>query len=430
MGVALLKASRGLPHELSSGCEDAQASTCSALSVERVTELSTFLALQPVWNKLCDEAGIDYPFLRYEWVRTWWECFGAEKELFVLLVKSGQEIIAIAPLMLSRGRMYGIKVRRLEFISNVHTPRFDFIITRQPDDVYRAIWTYLVGCRTLWDVLVLSQLPAGSRTLDELPRLAAEERFLGGLWRSGNSPYVPLRGTWDGYINGLHRKHRSNLRNRLKRLSRRGEVAVETIATIEHAASALTDGLLLEAAAWKGAAGTAICCRPEVRQFYTKLAERAAACGWLRLHFLTLDHQRIAFQYSMFCRNKLYLLKPGYDPAYAAYAPSSLLCYFVLRDAFAHGVAEHDFLGIAEPWKLEWTLETRPHACLFVFARLWRLRALYSIKFRLVPMVRQSRLYPPLRNIVVKLMARADGRGHKLKPDLQRSPGLGGICCR
>jgi len=415
MGFALLKESLGLPRRACSGFQEAKATAGPPLSVERVTEFSTFLALQPLWNRLCDDAGIDHPFLRHEWIRTWWECFGAGKELFVLLVKSGQEIIAIAPLMLGRARMYGLKVRRLEFISNVHTPRFDFIVARQQDDAYGAIWTYLVSCSGLWDVLSLSQLPAGSRTLEELPRLAAGGGFLSGLWLSGDSPYLPLHGTWDAYVKGLDQKHRSNLRNRLKRLSRRGEVGVETIATIEHVASALTDGLLLEAAAWKGAAGTAICCRPEVQQFYTKLAERAAERGWLRLHFLTLDHHRIAFQYSMFCRDKLYLLKPGYDPAYAPYSPSNLLCYLVLRDAFDHSLAEHDFLGTAESWKLEWTLATRPHSCLFVFPRLLRLRLLHYIKFRLIPSVRQSRFYPRLRDILVELKARAEVRRHKLK---------------
>jgi CelD/BcsL family acetyltransferase involved in cellulose biosynthesis len=386
------------------------APAASDVRVETISNYEAFLDLEPVWNNLVEAAGIDHPFLSHEWVRTKWECFGEGKELHILLVKDGTEPIAIAPLMVSHGRMYGLKVRQIESIGNIHTQRFDFIVARSARQAYRAIWKHLLHENDRWDVLQLCQLPAGSRTLEELSKLAAGDGFLTGLWHSGDSPYLPLPGTWESYMKSLNAKHRANLRNRLKRLSRLGEVAVETIESVEHVAGALTDGLRLEAAAWKRNAGTAICCRPELRLFYTKLAERVAKRGWLRLYFLTVDHRRIAFHYSVCWRDKLYLLKPGYDPAYAPYSPSNLLCNMVLHDAFDRGLAEYDFLGAAEPWKLEWTRETKPHYWLFVFPRLWRPRLLYSVKFRLIPRLQQWRFYARLRDIVVRLRTRADAR--------------------
>src|SRR2546430_16449164 len=119
MGFALLKESLGLPRRACSGFQEAKATAGPPLSVERVTEFSTFLALQPLWNRLCDDAGIDHPFLRHEWIRTWWECFGAGKELFVLLVRSGQGILAIARLLSGPARVYGFKGRARECFSTV-----------------------------------------------------------------------------------------------------------------------------------------------------------------------------------------------------------------------------------------------------------------------------------------------------------------------
>jgi CelD/BcsL family acetyltransferase involved in cellulose biosynthesis len=100
----------------------------------------------------------------------------------------------------------------------------------------------------------------------------------------------------------------------------------------------------------------------------------------LRLYFLTVNRRRIAFHYSLCYRNKLYLLKQGYDPNYAPYSPSNLLCEKVLRDAFERGVTEYDFLGAEADWKLEWTRETRPHHWLFVFPNRPRTRFLYWTK--------------------------------------------------
>src|SRR5687767_5312751 len=112
------------------------------LQVETISDFHKFLELEPIWNALIEEAEIGHPFLNHEWVKAWWESFGTGKELHILLVRSGGEPVAIAPLMLTRSHMYGVKVRRLEFIYNVHTPRFDFIIARRHDDVYRALWNY------------------------------------------------------------------------------------------------------------------------------------------------------------------------------------------------------------------------------------------------------------------------------------------------
>ncbi|HEY7532967.1 MAG TPA: hypothetical protein VH681_09355, partial [Nitrospiraceae bacterium] len=95
------------------------------LEVELIEDYEAFLALAPRWNELVVEAGIDHPFLRHEWVRTWWECFDHGGKLHILLVKDGDDLIGIAPLMLDRGWIYGWHARRLRGIANVYTERFD-----------------------------------------------------------------------------------------------------------------------------------------------------------------------------------------------------------------------------------------------------------------------------------------------------------------
>src|SRR5690349_13245603 len=89
------------------------------LRVELVEDEDAFLSMGPVWNRLVDEARVDHPFLRHEWVRSWWECFQPDGKLHILVVMEGAEPIAIAPLMFDQGRVYGCAVRRLRGIANV-----------------------------------------------------------------------------------------------------------------------------------------------------------------------------------------------------------------------------------------------------------------------------------------------------------------------
>jgi CelD/BcsL family acetyltransferase involved in cellulose biosynthesis len=368
-----------------------KAAVHAAIRIEAITGPQSFLDLEPVWNEVAEAAGLDHPFLEYAWVRTWWEAFGAGSTLHVLVLWAGDRPIAIAPLILTPVRMWGIKVRRLGFFYNAHVPRADFLIAERREEVYRAIWDYL-SRNPFWDLLQLCQLPEGCPTLAEIPKLAAAARCRTGVWTSEASPYVPLRPSWDEYFDGLAAKHRSNLRNRFKRLKAEGPVEMETIASAEGLAEGVDAGLRLEAAAWKGEAETAIRCDGATSRFYSTLAGRAADHGWLGLHFLRAGETRIAFDYSLSYKNRIHLLKLGYDPAYARFSPSNLLLCLVLQNAFEQGVAEYDFLGADADWKLSWARQVKRHFWLFVFPDTFKGRFLHRIKFQLVPLLKRAGL--------------------------------------
>jgi CelD/BcsL family acetyltransferase involved in cellulose biosynthesis len=359
-----------------------------ALRVEAVTGYEAFLELEPAWNRLVEAAGIDHPFLEHVWVRTWWECFGSGGTLHILVVKAGDEPIAIAPLILTRVRMWGIPVRRLGFFYNAHVPRAGLIVARRNAEAYRAIWSHLASQQS-WDLLQLCQLPEGSDTLAGISEMATRDGFPVGVWRSCESPHLPIRTRWTEYFGSLTAKHRANLRNRFKRLRALGPVELEAITSQHFLADALSDGLGLEAAAWKRDAGTAISCDPNVARFYTSLAQRAEQRGWLRLQFLEAGAKRIAFDYSLCYKNRLYLLKLGYDPDYAQYSPSNLLTQLALEASFERGEVEYDFLGDNLDWKKCWSRDVRPHYWLYVFADTLKGRFLRELKFKWIPLLRR-----------------------------------------
>ena len=369
------------------------------LRVETVNDLPSFLDLEEPWNLLVQEAGIPYPFLRHEWVRIWWECFGGGRELRIVLVRDGPDLIGLAPLMLGQGSMYGIRARRLEFLADIHTRVSDFVVGRRPREAHRAIWAHLAR-QPDWDLLLLRDLPEESGVLAQLPGLARADGFPVGRWPSHQCPYVPLAGGWDAYFQGLRPKHRSNLRNRFKRLGRIGAVERELVSTADQ--GALDDALRIEALGWKGTKGTAIRNQPELERFYRRLTEEASDQGWLRLHFLRVGGRRIAFQYHLEYGDRVYVLKLGYDPEFAPCSPQNLLCSLVLEDAFARGLGSYEFLGSREPWKLEWAREARPLDWLFVFRNHPRGQLLHGVKFRVIPWLRQAPLYAGLRDLVFR----------------------------
>ncbi len=355
------------------------------LRVETISSYQEFLRLEPAWDEVVNASGAQHPFLEHAWIRTWWDCFGAGSKLHIFIVKQGAEIIAIAPLILTTVRRFGLSMRRLGFFYNAHVPRADFIVAKRPPEAHRAIWHHLLSESNSWDLLQLCQLQEGSTTLDEMRRLAAEARCPNGVWLSGASPYVLLNTSWREYWDGLAAKHRSNLRNRSKRLNQTGITKMETICCGDSLPEALQAGLRLEAAAWKRDAGTAISCDPSVQMFYETFARRAAEKNWLRLNFLCAGAQRVAFDYSFEYRDQTFLLKLGYDPAFSAYSPSNLLLSMALENAFEQGFTKYDFLGESADWKRCWTKQSTPNYWLFVFSNSFKGSWLHFLKFRVGP---------------------------------------------
>ena len=352
--------------------------------VDVISEYDAFVNLEGAWNDAVERAGIPHPFLRHEWVRTWWDAFGGRSTLHILVVRTGGRIAAIAPLMRDTTSMYGIPARRIRFIQNDHTPRTDFIIASDPDDSYRAIWGALHGDGA-WDVLQLSQLERTSATPTRLRELAAADGCRVGIWTSGDSPFLTLAGSWDDCFATLPAKFRSNLRNRLSRLVKIGEPSLEILTGRDAILAARDDAWRLESSGWKNESGTAITSDAAVHRFYTSLIDRGTAAGWLHLLFLRVGDRRIATSYGATFNGRLMLFKTGYDPEYATCSPFKLLTYFALQDACARGLVELDFLGDAEPWKLEWTSTARGHDWMFVFANSIRAQLLHRIKFQWGP---------------------------------------------
>ena len=58
----------------------------SAVQVRRLTD-AEFGALRDDWNALLCRSAADNIFLTWEWLHTWWEHFGSNKNLLLLAIE-------------------------------------------------------------------------------------------------------------------------------------------------------------------------------------------------------------------------------------------------------------------------------------------------------------------------------------------------------
>ena len=350
--------------------------------------------LAPVWNTVVERAALTHPFATHEWMRAWCATQIDPARLRCFVVRAGDDVVAIAPLVERRGPT-GLTLTR-SGVSCAHTPRLDLIVADRHEESYRLLWQ-AIAPRGWTESLELQDLDVNGPTFPAIKRLARRDGLLVGCHPTLDAPYIDLAGTWDEYYRALHPERRDTLSRRLRRLSRLGDVRLETVRDRAALPEALDRAFQLEAAAWKYSAGTAILCRPELVRFYTEMAHGMAARGWLRLQFLTVRGERIAFLLGLEYGNRLYSLKTGYDPAYSSYSPGQQLFQLAIRDAFERGLDAVDLLGARTAWKLHWTARSAQHYRVTVLPRTVAGRLAHAIRFRMIPGIRRSHLYREYR---------------------------------
>ncbi len=125
--------------------------------------------------------------------------------------------------------------------------------------------------------------------------------------------------------NAMPRKKRKELRRQRARLAEEGTLAFERIEDAAGLAAWTAEFLALEAAGWKGAAGSALASAPETRAFFTAALAGAAAAGRLERLALRLDGRAIAMLVNFLTPPGAYSFKTAFDEDYARFSPGMLL---------------------------------------------------------------------------------------------------------
>src|SRR5207249_2089990 len=173
------------------------------------------------WDELLARSASDTVFLTWDWLRTWYEVYGAEVEPCVVLVRDGGRLVAAAPLKIEERRRYGLRVRQLEFIGTGRAvcPDFlDFVIEAGREAELVRLLLGALRTEPGWDRIALSDLPATSpvRAPLETAMTAAHLRPFRQVDRT--CPYLTLPGTWAELEQRLTHNFRRNHRKKRRRL--------------------------------------------------------------------------------------------------------------------------------------------------------------------------------------------------------------------
>ena len=312
------------------------------------------------WERLAHSIGAA-PFLWPGWFSAWWHAFGTGR-LHILTAYEDGRVAGILPLFNVRGA--------LSSLTNAESGYFGFLAANEP--VAKALSHAVFRGHPRHVYLSAMSPDDGGTSLVRETAGGAKYQLSTDSYQA--APYIPTDQSWEDYEGGLRRKFRSELRRRRRRLGDEGKLTLDVCDGREELKELLEEGFRIEGSGWKESHRTSINTNPALQRFYTEFARWAAERGWLRLAFLRVDDQAIAFDYCFEYNKVHYLQKTGYDPSFGKFAPGVIMRHLMIERAFsAQDIATYDFLGVglgseSGAWKREWADTQQERVSMRMFA--------------------------------------------------------------
>jgi len=301
-------------------------------------------AIAPFWQAL--ESEITSPIQQCLWSESCCATVPLDGELHFVVVKTGSQTGAIAPLVRTKGVL-----GRLEHLG--------VKILREPADL---VFSDPVALKNLANALVdlgsplfLDRIPADSPTVAAIQE-AYRGRGLVLIRQAQPYPRILLHHGWRKPESQLNSGRRSDLRRAVRTAGKIAPLSYQILSpSPSELGPILQEALDVEAANWKGSEGSAIAHDTLRGDFYRHYAAAASAAGILRVCFLRVGSKAVAMQLALECTGSFWLLKIGYREEFARCSPGMLLIAETIRYAASRGLGSYEFLGNVDSWTRIWT---------------------------------------------------------------------------
>jgi CelD/BcsL family acetyltransferase involved in cellulose biosynthesis len=319
------------------------------MPIEFIRDVPSWDRLTAEWNTLLARSTAEYPFLRCEFLRAWWDHLGGGEwpsgELQIAVWKENGAILGIAPLFCSRRD----GDPRLLLIGSAEIS--DYLdVMAVPDQLPKFCANLLDALAALpaqeFGTLDLFNLQADSPTIPIFERETARRGWALERAPLQVCPVIDLPPSWEEYLSALDKKSRHEIRRKL----RRAEGGEEKLELKIHGASGMGEFFRLMACDEHKASFLT----PAMRAQFQAIAGAAEQAGMLELAFLEIGGEKAAAYMTFAFRNRIWVYNSGMDPHYAAASPGWVLLAMLIRRAIESGCRAFDFMRGDEPYKFQW----------------------------------------------------------------------------
>lgn len=324
------------------------------MRVEILRNLAEVRGFVEAWNGLLARVADHAFFARPEWHLAWWEAVAPDQGIRLVTVWSGESVVAVMPLCLSRGGAREGSSRMLEFSTRTQSDAHDVIVDPWfAPGAWSALRTAFAALASEADVIRLSHLRNAGAVLSGLG--------LAGRAYSTVQTH-PVLALDAGTAARAKSGQRKDVRRQRRRLEGMGRLAMTRITGDGDAHEHIAMFLAMHREKW-GADGDTRALRDPVaahhQAFYRRAWDLLAPTGSVHFSMLTLDGEPIAYHFGFLHNRRFYFYKPTYAKSHEVYSPGKVHTGMLIDEAVASRCTEFDFLLGTESYKLAWGSELR-----------------------------------------------------------------------
>jgi CelD/BcsL family acetyltransferase involved in cellulose biosynthesis len=333
------------------------------LTLDLVRDEAGFYALEPCWDALVDQMATRSPFVRWDWMRLWWEECGADAQLAIAVLRNGEGAPqAIAPLMLAResdhARRHLVTLAFLSGFGEAHGERLDFIVPEGRENelapqLCQAFKRLRAGC----DIVRLNFLPQESANTPHILAALGENFVRAGVLNRYPSRCITLPASWEE----IEARHGVNWRGNLRRscktfATQHGGLITQSGERLPHM-SAFDELCRLHAINFSADASTFTA--PPALRLHRRIAAHWLPRGQALLTLLESRGTMVAAMYGFIERGEFFQYQMGWDDVLARLSPGKMAVRACIMQAIRRGLRTYDMLPGDYEYKQQWCDATR-----------------------------------------------------------------------
>jgi CelD/BcsL family acetyltransferase involved in cellulose biosynthesis len=330
------------------------------IELEVISDVEAFLNAQEEWNSTLAKSKLHNPFLRHEWLASWWKGYGKDKGLYAIRFRLKGETVGFAPLMKYQTKLTGMHVEAIGFICN-HWTRMDFILVNgYAKDCLEKLceWMSKTG-----KVLILAQMDRACQNYVLLKKILSEKKRMFCETEKLHA-YIPLLGTWEEYFQGQSHNFRMDSRRKLKRLEKEGPVSL--VSQWGENGSALNKIEQIAQNCWQTKENVNIVTTTNGRKFYEEVIHAWKNEGVLDFSILQIGDTPIAYMLGIKQDGCYFAFDTAFDRNFEKFSPGMILHNLILEKLYQEKINCFDF-GYVSGYKKRWSEETIKVSDLTIF---------------------------------------------------------------
>lgn len=320
--------------------------------IEEIDTVNDFDLIRRQWGELLEKVSDHTIFQTYDYVRTWWQIFGKNRELKLLVVKKLEngKVAAIIPFYMRKH--YGFKI--LQLIGDNFADYVHFLSLIDADQLSEALAMYLIDNRD-WDCSFLNGVVCGSMT-DRVLKILTDKGFVKYQYKLVKAPKLRMSSGWEKFYENLGKKTRKDTEYNLRRLAKIGELSMTSISGNKIKPN-LDTFFKMHKKRWQEADSNSIFNNADNRKFFEEIAEKFDKQGRLAFSNLMIDQEVLAMHFGFKYNKQFYYYIPAYNIAYSQFSVGRILTLELIKQCYRENYESFDFMAGDEKYKYRFSNE-------------------------------------------------------------------------